>query len=317
MKEKRTSAPYAHQAAGRRKARRKKGTGKHVLIFFVTLVLCLALFGLLGFFLLRDQLFPAENTSSGPAAAASQTQAPAPFNLLVVQPADGDTAPRFWMIRFQADPASIAVTALPAETMVESGGRRDRLSGFFAYGGMEAVSRAVADLGGVSVDRTAYVTPDQLEGIVNQFGGLIYAVPQDLEQYDAEGNLQVRLPGGRQSLTGDQVRQLFLYSQWDGGREREIAVQQEAVAAFCNQCMTTGSLRQAEDHFLYFVNHSETTLSRADYDTWLPFFQKMAGSSPAGVRQAQGSYGEENGQETFIMSDSQRAEWGRSFGAGA
>ena len=89
------------------------------------------------------------------------------------------------------------------------------------------------------------------------------------------------------------------------------------MAAFCNQCMTTGSLRQAEDHFLYFVNHSETTLSRADYDTWLPFFQKMAGSSPAGVRQAQGSYGEENGQETFIMSDSQRAEWGRSFGAGA
>lgn len=317
MKEKRTSAPYAHQAPGRKKARRKKGTGGHVLIFFVTLVLCLVLFGLLGFFLLRDQLFPGEDISSDTAAATSRTDAPEPFNLLVVQSADEDNLPRFWMLRFQADPASVAVSALPAETMVESDGRRDRLSGFLAYGGLEAVSRAVADLGGVPVDRTAYVTPDQLEGIVDQFGGLIYAVPQDLEQYDAEGNLQVRLPGGRQSLTGDQVRQLFLYNQWDGGRERQTAVQQEAVAAFCNQCLSAASLRQAEDNYLYFANHSETTLSRADFDTWLPWFQKMAGASPAGARQAQGSYGEENGQETFIMSDSQRAEWGRSFGADA
>lgn len=318
MKKKNPPVTYTHvdgpERAPQKPPRRKKGTGKRVLVFLVTLVLCLALFGLIGFLLLQDQLFPAADSSSGEAAVTSQQQAvPAPMNLLVMQTADRDQVPRFWLIRFQADPGSITVTALPAEVMIESAGRRDRLSGYLSYGGVSAASQAVTDLCGIAVDRTVRISPEQLEGIVDQFGGVIYTVPQRLEEYDADGNLIVSLSAGRQSLTGAYVRQLFTYSGWEEGRSREISVQQETMASFLNQSLTVYNLGQAENNFLYLVNHSETNLSRADFDTWLPWYQKMAGTSPAGVKRAEGTYGESEGRPIFTMTENQRSVLGKTY----
>lgn len=318
MKKKKRPVTYSHvdgpEQAAREPARRKQGTGRRVMIFLVTLVLCLVLFGLIGFFLLRDQIFPAAGSSSGESPVTSQQQdIPQPMNLLIIQTADQDGFPRFWLTRFQADPGSITVTALPAEAMIESSGRQDRLSGYLSYGGVSAASQAVTDLCGITVDRTIRISPEQLEGIVDQFGGVIYTVPQQLEEYDADGNLIVSLSAGRQSLTGAYVRQLFTYSGWEEGRARQISVQQEAMASFLNQSLTVYNLGQAENNFLYLVNHSETNLSRADFDTWLPWWQKMAGTSPAGVKRAEGTYGEAEGQLTFVMTENQRALLGKAY----
>ena len=320
MKKKRPAVSVTHVEDGRRTPvpppkRGKKGTGNRVLVFFITLLLCLVLFGLLGFFLLRDQLLAPDGATSAPVTTSQGTSAPAPYNLLVIGSADKDAGDCFWLIRFQGSPASLTVTALPAETMIESDGRRDRLSGYLSYGGVSAASQAAGTLCGISVDRTLRLTAEQLEGVVDKYGGLIYTVPQRLEQYDAGGNLTVSLSAGRQSLTGAQVRQLLLYTGWDDGRSRQIAVQQEAMAAFLNQSLSSYNLGQAETNFLYLVNHSETTLSRADFDTWLPWFQKMSGTSPAGAKKAEGDYAEADGQPIFTMTDSQRAALGKAFGA--
>ena len=320
MKKKTPPVTYTHVEGAARKAprppRRKKGTGKRALVFLATLLLCLFLFGLLGFFLLRDQLFPPADSSSGEETASSHQQAaPSPMNLLIIQTADKDGLPRFWLTRFLADPGSITVTALPAETMVESAGRQDRLSGYLSYGGVSSASQAVADLCGVTVDRTVRLSPEQLEGVIDQFGGVIYTVPRRLEEYDAEGNLTVSLAAGRQSLTGAHLRQLFAYRGWEEGRGRQIAVQREIAASFFNQCLTAYNLGQAESNFLYLVNHSETNLSRADFDVWLPWYQKMADTSPAGVKRAEGSYSDAGDQTVFIMTETQRALLGGAYGS--
>ncbi|MCI8360603.1 MAG: LCP family protein [Clostridiales bacterium] len=319
MKKKAPPVTYTHVDGAARTAskppRRKKGTGKRALVFLATLLLCLLLFGLIGFFLLRDQLFPPADPSAGDTAAVSEQQSvPAPMNLLIIQTADKDGLPRFWLTRFLADPGSVTITALPAETMVESAGRQDRLSGYLSYGGVSSASQAVADLCGVTVDRTVRMSPEQLEGVIDQFGGVIYTVPRRLEEYDAEGNLTVSLSAGRQSLTGAHLRQLFAYRGWEEGRGRQIAVQQEAAASFFNQCLTAYNLGQAESNFLYLVNHSETNLSRADFDAWLPWYQKMAGTSPAGVMRAEGTYDNSGSRTVFTMTETQRALLGGAYG---
>lgn len=306
--------PPSHMARSRRG---KKGTGRRILLFLVTLVLCLALFCTAGFFLLRNHLFMDSDTASDSSVAVRTADVPAAFNCLIIQTADGDTASRFWLTRFVADPGSITVTALPAETMIDSAGRRDSLDGFLAYGGVAAVSQAVNSLLSISVDHTVRISPAQLESIVDQLGGVVYTVPRQLEEYDAQGNLIVALSPGRQSLTGAYIRQLFTYSGWEEGRSRQLTVQQEVLAAFLNQLFSSYNMGQAEANFLYLVNNSETTFSRANFDQWLPWFQKMAGSSPSAVKRAEGSFVVENGASVFLMDQTQRNSLGQAFGATA
>ena len=304
----------AHMARGRHK--KAKGIGRRVLLFFTTLILCLALFCTGGYFLLRSQfLDTGADASSAPVNTSSRIDAPAPFNCLIVQTAEPEAMPRFWLVRFVADPGSVTVTALPAETMIESAGRQDRLYGFLKYGGVSTAGQAVADLLDISVDRTLQLTTGQMESVVDQFGGVVYTIPHRLEEYSASGDLLVALSAGRQNLTGAYVRQLLDYSLWEDGRARQISVQQEIVAALINQFLTPYSLGQAETRFLYLVNHSETNLSRADFDAWLPWFQNMAGSSPASVKRAEGSFSQVEGAAVFIMDEEQRHMLGQAFSA--
>ena len=81
MKKKRPAVSVTHVEDGRRTPvpppkRGKKGTGKRVLVFFITLLLCLVLFGLLGFFLLRDQLLAPDGATSAPVTTSQGTSRP-------------------------------------------------------------------------------------------------------------------------------------------------------------------------------------------------------------------------------------------------
>ncbi|MBV9263865.1 MAG: LCP family protein [Candidatus Eremiobacteraeota bacterium] len=157
----------------------------------------------LGFFLVRPALQQQLATQS-----AKTSFGRLKLNVLVLGYQD-EEAVTDTMILLHLDVARRLATlvSVPRDTWVKIPGHGyDKINSAYAYGGSELSARAVSALmGGIPIDATVALQPEDAAAIVDAMGGLSINVDEDMDYDDNSQSLHIHLRKGEQHLSGTQV----------------------------------------------------------------------------------------------------------------
>ncbi|MBV8355161.1 MAG: LCP family protein [Candidatus Eremiobacteraeota bacterium] len=99
------------------------------------------------------------------------------------------------------------LVSVPRDTWVTIPGHgAQKINAAYAYGGARTSARAVAKLmGGIPIDATVALQPENAATLVDALGGLDVNVDEDMDYDDSSQNLHIHLRKGLAHLSGSQV----------------------------------------------------------------------------------------------------------------
>lgn len=100
----------------------------------------------------------------------------------------------------------VSALSIPRDTWVHApDGHAGKINGTYARGGVQLLSRTVADLLGVAPDYHIAIKADAVREMVKAVGGVEVETIDRMKYDDEWGQLHVDLPAGRQRINGDQA----------------------------------------------------------------------------------------------------------------
>lgn len=280
---------------------------KKILVFVVVFMICSIVFAGIAYLFLGDYLFNGpEETKSG--VISSEHESPVNIMLTVTDTGaeTGKNVAAVYIIRLDFEKANVSILCLPAGMKLKSDDgdaaktREDTLSGFIAYGGAAALKKAIETDLQIPIDKQLILTRSGAEAVIDQYGGIIYIVPESI-LIDAGDGTSAMLDTGRQSLTGRQALSLLTYRGWSGGAARQNTIQREVLTSFFNQYLTGYYMSFAEANYLFALKKGETDLSYVDFSVWQPYLKKMASkNSPAAGVELSGAF---SGDDYFFSPE--------------
>lgn len=214
--------------------------------FFMSLILFIAAYGIIGHFILDNGLGGSkdENVSGGKNEIL--------FLLLGIDAQDsenekGARTDTMMLVKVDLSNESVNVLSIPRDTKVNIDGRRglSKINAAHAYGGPELAVKTVKELLGLNLDYYVKVDYTIVEEAVDKIGGVEVDVPQDMYYEDptADPPLVIDLKEGKQVLDGQKSLQFLRfrkgYKDADLGR---IRAQQQFIKAFIEQALRPKNL---------------------------------------------------------------------------
>ena len=176
------------------------------------------------------------------------------------------------MMRLDVNLGEIIVTALDVDLQVEIGGRNGNLRQHYSYGTEVFLKSAVAELLEIEVDRYAVINRQVFSTMVDNFGGVVFNVAQDLEINVLDG-LPIIIDGGISTLTGAQAFSVLNFANWDD--ESALEMQEILIASIVNARLTEHNLGRSAANFNVFVNGARSNISAMDSVRYLPFLEYL------------------------------------------
>ena len=250
----------------RSETKRNMGKGKVALIVVLSILLALVL-GIIAF--LTFYVRPPEALPPG----LSGTTVDPDTGEKVVRPVDDNTTYKesFYNIllagvdyegvrtdtimiaRIDTKEHTVALMSIPRDSLVEIGGRKDRINTVYAtYGrgqaGMEALMLEVEDLLGFMPSGYALINLNAFVEMVDTIGGVYFNVPQRMLYSDPTQNLYIDLYPGYQLLDGQHAMQLVRFRTYAAADIQRTHVQQDFMKELAKQCLSGGNLTKISDY---------------------------------------------------------------------
>lgn len=218
-----------------------------ILIFTVVFVLCLALFGGIGFIWWQQTqpsvpFLPNTQTTTQAASTATTTLFPSDMRkaaAIYITDDDGHLQ-TVTLLMLQPDRVCVTAAGIPKELSL-SDTETDTLEKRYTVGGTEAAMQALKLYFNVPIDDYAVFSYSQVHSLLTAFSdGLIFTLSEDVSAQSADGKFSVHLTAGEQLLSPKQAANLLQYTDWQGGRRARAGQHAALIAAFCNQYLVKG-----------------------------------------------------------------------------
>lgn len=214
--------------------------------FFMSLILFIVAYGIIGHFILDNGLGGSKDEN------VSDSKNEILFLLLGIDAQDsenekGARTDTMMLVKVDLSNESVNVLSIPRDTKVNIDGRSgiSKINAAHAYGVPELAVKTVKELLGLNLDYYVKVDYTIVEEAVDKIGGVEVDVPQDMYYEDptADPPLVIDLKEGKQVLDGQKSLQFLRfrkgYKDADLGR---IRAQQQFIKAFIEQALRPKNL---------------------------------------------------------------------------
>jgi len=141
------------------------------------------------------------------------------------------------------DEKKVSIMSIPRDTKARIGGSTMKINAVYNYAKYkdmmpeETLIETVSDITGIGINYYAFVDTTAFREIVDALGGLEYNVrPQGYYYNDPLQNLSINIPGGKQTLNGEQAEGLVRFRDDYARADLErVEVQQDVIKELIKQ----------------------------------------------------------------------------------
>ena len=301
-------------------AQRKTSQTPVLIVYVITLLISLALFGTAAVVLL--DVFVTQPKLARQAAAdgvvivddgpTEKDYSTARETILFIG-ADGDAINGMALLRVLPDTLSVRVVPVSQMVYTSVGGTGGTLKSLYDVGGLNYLVSGVETAFGVKCDRYIKINNDGWKLLVEYLGGTgAYIFPQDLYYKNEDTGEITSFSQGQttRTLWGDDIRRIITYPLYDNGNETRVQVVGEMAIALINSACSYNSgaiTSNIQSIFNAIYNNSDSNITSRSFsdvrDAYTYLVQNS--TSPASYRMAGGSWDERG---YFVVNDTFRAE---------
>lgn len=155
---------------------------------------------------------------------------------------------------------------IPAITQITINGHSTTLEKLYHQKGISALREQVTALTGLPIDFHAIVTIDGLSHIIDDFGGIEFHVPQEMNYVDLDQQIEIDLKSGTQILDGKNATDMLRYWSYSDEDVSRRRVGCNFLKALINKVMTDVSMNDARAAFFKYESYISTDLTIAMLD---------------------------------------------------
>ena len=207
-------------------------------------------------------------TAAAPARAAARNRKEGFYTILMAGVDDhnggSDTV---ILLSVDAKEHRLFGVSIPRDTKAIINGTPHKINAAYKNGGMELLSRTVAEQMSIPVDYTVEVDLNGFAAVIDAIGGVDFDVPIDMDYEDPKQNLKIHVSKGFQHLDGETALKVVRfrhnsdgsgYGDEDLGR---IRTQQAFLKAAAKQIVSLTTLTKLDDMARIFKKYVKTDLN--------------------------------------------------------
>ncbi|MFT3950511.1 MAG: LCP family protein [Oscillospiraceae bacterium] len=263
--EKPTGAPLPLPAvpADGKPARKKRSQAPVALVYFLTLMLCLVVFGFAGMKLMQSLSSTGDDASSVPTAQSAGISEANNRTMLFLM-IDSGKVSNCAVIRSLPATGKLVVIPLSPATVCEG----QTISNLYAAGGIISVRKSLETELGITTDKYMTVTGDAFDKVVKLTGGVLYTVTEELFYRDPITKESVAYPKGtKTALEGAQLRMIMNYPTFSDGAAANVKVTGTLLADWLNTVFQTAGLTDddIDSVFNALYEQSDSNITTVEY----------------------------------------------------
>lgn len=251
------------------KAKKRKSQVPVALVYFATMLLFLAVFGLIAFFLINriEELNQPEPPAPTPVTPT--------FNTLYARVNSKNVLGDMSIVRIS--PENNSVTVIPMSSFIKADNDKT-FREIYNDGGIQDLKKSVESTLDLTVDNYLTISNKAFDNMVDLLGGVIYTPSEELYYLSDNDADDISLRKGQTvTLVGRQVRLLFQYPVFSEGKSGNLEFMGMAMnsiirSVFKQTSITTNNL----DHMYEMVTeNSNTDLDKTTYKEQKGYIKQM------------------------------------------
>lgn len=255
--------------AQNKQQKKRKSQTPTALVYFATLLLFLAVFGLIASFIV-DKL----NELSQPQQAQKADPVPS-FNLFFAHVNGKNVLAEMSVVRISPETNSVVV--IPVSAVVKNDSDKT-FREVYDNGGIIKLKASVEKTFGLTVDNYATVSNKAYERLVDMIGGVIYTPEEDLYYLAKNDADDISIRSGQAiSLVGRQVRLISQYPVFKTGKEGNQLFINEATEQLVASAIRQTSITKNNLDNVYNIitENSDTDWDKNIYKVHKTYIKKM------------------------------------------
>lgn len=277
-----------------------------LLVYVVTMIICLAVFGSCAILLLDIFVTQPAKKKAELQAAKEQAEEQAPEEAdysyanetILFVGASGDDINAMALIRVLPQEEHVLVVPISKYTVSDVGGTSGSILGLYQTGGLTYLKASVEKAFGVHCDKYIKITDDGWKQLVEYAGGTsTYTFPEDMYYKNEEtGELTIFSAGvATRTLWGDDIRRILTYPLYSEGEKTKVrAVGEMSVCLINSAFLTKGEelKNNLNNIFNTIYNNSDTDITSKSFKDVQSAYEHLLSStvSPATYRMPKGSW---------------------------
>lgn len=240
------------------------------IAYFATLVICLGIFGGLGYFIIDKYVLNDKGSTSLEAAETGVPTKEDRLTVLYLQVDNSNAMKQSVLVRFLPDVGEIKIVPVSPYLMSaqNEGENASSLANIYSQGGVNGVTKAVENAMEISVDRYMTVSDAAFDNIVDYIGGVTVAPDEDINYSDEEtGDRIFCKKGVMMSLDHSYLRVYMNYPDFSDGGMENAKVASDVLTRFINEMfLQSDNLRSNMDTFFNVIyTNSDTNMTKTEY----------------------------------------------------
>lgn len=254
----------------KKQAKKRKSQVPVALVYFATLMLFIAVFGLIASFII-DKL----NELNDPKPVNNKTPV-ASFNLLYAHVNSKNVLAEMSVVR--VSPETNKVVLLPVSSYIKNDGSDKTFREIYEDGGVVKLKNAVENTFGVKVDNYVTVSNKAYERLIDMIGGIIYTPKEDLYYIAKNDADDISIRSGQAiSLVGRQIRLISQYPVFESGKKGNLEFMGEALEQLVTSALRQTSITKNNLDNMYniIIENSDTDWDRNSFKIHKTYIKNM------------------------------------------
>ncbi len=297
--------------AVKKKKKKKRSQAPVALVYFVTMLIFLGVFGVIGTYLF-GKIYSGNTDSEETIVSYAPT-----YNTMYARVNSKGVLADICVVRISPEKNQIIVTPVSPYT-VSSTDSSQTLREIYADGGIRKLQKAVDDTFGITTDYYMSVDNDSFETISDILGGIVYTPEEELYYISQDSDdSDVLYPAGTaSSIDGKQIRLICQYPVFSEGNGGNMKFLGEVVYQFVNNAFQQVNITKNNLDNMYNIltSNSDTNYSSNDFKLHKTYITEMLSQniSPAVKVVPDGEWTDD---KHFTVSEDFKAKLSRIYAA--
>lgn len=248
---------------------RLKGKLKVALTYFITMFVCLILFGLAGVYIINNFIVK-DNKTEEPKVIDNTPTAEMRNTLMFFQIDESNNLKNCLIVRNIPDQGKINIVPVTPYmiSQVDDDSNKMPLEKIYEGGGISNAIKAVENSFKIKIDKYMTISNEAFDTMASYIGGVNYVITENMYYSDSKTGEEISFQKGNNVILNNQQMRLFInYPDFENGKGENLKVTADIMTRFLNGGFS--QFKMLEDNldniFNVFFNESHTNITRNEY----------------------------------------------------